>query len=90
VTNDILFRSATETAELLRTRAISSRELMDHLLDRIDAVNPGLNAVVEVRREQALRTSNADRAISDGHADAPGRADDPRIASRSQTPQHLG
>jgi len=51
--------SATETAELLRRKVISSRELTAALLDRIEAVNPPINAVVEVRREQAMREALA-------------------------------
>ena len=51
--------SATETAELLRRKVISSRELTAALFDRIEAVNPPINAVVEVRREQAMREALA-------------------------------
>src|SRR3954452_18969147 len=59
--------SATEAAKLLRRRVISSRELTAALLDRIDAVNPPINAVVEVRREQAMLDAlAADEAIAGG------------------------
>ena len=59
--------SATETAELLRRKVISSRELTAALLDRIEAVNPPINAVVEVRREQAMADALvADEAIAGG------------------------
>lgn len=64
---DTLFRSASDAAEMLRRKAISSRELTEALFARIDAVNPGLNAVVEQRREAALRDAKAaDNAIADG------------------------
>jgi Asp-tRNA(Asn)/Glu-tRNA(Gln) amidotransferase A subunit family amidase len=39
--SETLFRSATDSAELLRRKETSSRELTEMLLARIDAVNPG-------------------------------------------------
>jgi hypothetical protein len=52
---ELLFQSATEAAEVLRRKEVSSRELTEKLLEGIDAVNPAVNAVVEVRREAALQ-----------------------------------
>lgn len=67
--NEALFRSATDAAEMLRRKEASSCELTDALLARIEAVNPALNAVVELRREAALREADAaDRAIAEGGA----------------------
>jgi amidase len=61
---DILFRPAAEVAVMLRRREISSRELTELLLARIDAVNPAVNAVVELDRESALRSADeADAAV---------------------------
>jgi len=54
-----LFQSATDAAQALRRRERSSRELTEMLLARIEAVNPALNAVVELRREAALREATA-------------------------------
>jgi amidase len=52
---------------MLRRGEASSRELTEMLLARIDAINPELNAVVEVRREEALRqAAAADKAIACG------------------------
>jgi len=57
--------SATEAAKLLQHKVISSRELTAALFDRIDAANPPINAVVEVRREQAMADAlAADEAIA--------------------------
>jgi amidase len=52
---------------MLRCKEISSRELTEELLARIDSVNPALNAVVELRREAALQeATTADEAITHG------------------------
>ena len=56
---DILFSSAAEVALLLRRREISSRELTELLLARIAAVNPAVNAVVEVDADMARRAADA-------------------------------
>jgi amidase len=39
-------RSATELAEAIRNREVSSREVVDAHLDRIEKVNGDVNAVV--------------------------------------------
>ena len=59
--------SAVELAEAIRHRRLSSREIVDAHLARIDAVNPALNAVVH-RRDAAARAEadDADRAVGAG------------------------
>ena len=57
----MLFRSATAAAEMVRSGQISSRELTELALARIDALNPSLNAVVELRPEAALQGGRAGR-----------------------------
>jgi amidase len=65
--NETLFQSATDAADMLRRRKTSSRELTELLLARIDAVNPAVNAVVELRREAALQeAAAADKEIARG------------------------
>jgi amidase len=60
-------RSATELAELIRSRQASSVEVVEAHLRRIEAVNPSINAVVLVMGEQALETAAAaDRAVAAG------------------------
>ncbi|HSS09971.1 MAG TPA: amidase family protein [Acidimicrobiales bacterium] len=63
----VLFQPAATAAEMIRRKEISSRELTELVLDRIDAVNPKLNAVVELHRQAALReATGADAAIARG------------------------
>jgi amidase len=68
----LLFQSATDVAQRLRLKDLSSRELTEMLLTRIEAVNPALNAVVELRGEAALREAvAADNATAHGDAAGP-------------------
>ena len=46
--------SAVGLAGLVRSRELSSSELVQACLDRIEAVNPGLNAIVTLAPERAL------------------------------------
>ena len=46
--NEILALSGVAQAALIRNRKISPEELFRLHLDRIEEVNPGINAVVEV------------------------------------------
>src|ERR687897_727775 len=55
-----VFQSATDAAQAIRRKELSSRELTEMLLARIDRVNPEVNAVVELRREAALQEAAAD------------------------------
>jgi amidase len=65
---DILFQPATNVAKQLKGGEISSRELTESLLARIEAVNPRLNAIVELQGEAAMEeASAADKAIVEGH-----------------------
>jgi amidase len=65
--NETLFRTAAEAAAMVRGKDVLARELTESLLARIDAVNPTVNAVVELRREEALEeAAAADDAIGRG------------------------
>lgn len=70
VTTTELWRmSATELAEAIRSRHISSQEVIEAHLRRIEAVNPLVNAVTVALGEQALEAAKAaDRAIVAGGA----------------------
>jgi amidase len=59
--------SAVELAAMIRDREVSSREVVQAHLDRIEAVNPHLNAIVRLLPDQALMAADAaDRAVADG------------------------
>lgn len=59
--------TATQLAQAIRTRAISSREVVQSCLDRIENVNPTLNALVEVSPDEALAVADkADQAVAKG------------------------
>jgi amidase len=58
---------AIEVARAVRTRQISSREAVSACLERIEQVNPRVNAVIELRPEEALAAADAaDAAIARG------------------------
>jgi amidase len=67
MTEELWQRSAVELAGMIRAGDVTSREVVRAHLDRIDAVNPMVNAVVEVRPEEALADADvADAALKAG------------------------
>jgi amidase len=65
--SDLWRRSATQLAEAIRTRQVSSEEVIEAHLRRIEAVNSSINAVTVVLGEQALEAAKAaDRAVVGG------------------------
>ncbi len=63
--DDIAFRSATELAALIRSREISSVELLQHFLGRVEKYNPALNAIIAMQPEAAMaRAKAADAALA--------------------------
>ena len=55
--SDLMFRPATELAGMVRAGELSARELVEISLERIEELNPGLNAFVQVDAERALATA---------------------------------
>src|ERR1700677_2317365 len=45
--SDLMFRPASELASMVRTGEVSSRELVEISLERIEELNPQLNAFVQ-------------------------------------------
>jgi amidase len=62
----LLFRSGGDTAEAIAEGEVSSRELTQAILRRIEAVNPQLNAVVELRAEEALSEAELADGVEPG------------------------
>src|ERR1700749_4891888 len=60
-------KGAVELAGMIRDREVSSREVVQAHLDRVEAVNPHLNAIVRLLPGEALAAAAAaDRAVADG------------------------
>jgi amidase len=57
--NAVLTYSGTQQARLIREGQVLSAELISAHLDRIDRVNPSLNAVVDILREEAMAEAHA-------------------------------
>ncbi|HEX7792541.1 MAG TPA: amidase family protein [Afipia sp.] len=65
--NDIWRLTATELASQIRSRKLSAREAAQATLDRLNAVNPAINAVVDHRPEDTLAQADAvDAALAKG------------------------
>ncbi|SEG95393.1 aspartyl-tRNA(Asn)/glutamyl-tRNA(Gln) amidotransferase subunit A [Actinacidiphila yanglinensis] len=73
MTADLVHRDATELAELIRTGEVSSVEVVQAHLDRIEATNPRLNAIV---------------TLADGALDAAKAADEERARGAAVGPLH--
>src|SRR3954471_13944722 len=56
---DLLFRPALELAGLVRSGELAARDLVAASLERIDALNPELNAFVDVWHDEALAAAGA-------------------------------
>ncbi|TWT11837.1 amidase family protein [Reyranella sp. CPCC 100927] len=70
--NELWRWSAVELAAAIRTRTISSREATTAALARIAAVNPAINAVVDVIADEALAAADAaDSRVKQGDATGP-------------------
>ncbi len=64
--------SAADQARLIRTRAASAREVVSSVIARHEATHAAINAVVELREEEALAAADAaDAAVRHGEALGP-------------------
>lgn len=67
MSGDLHYRSAGELARMIRAREVSAREVVAAHIERIEEVNPALNAVVQITADQALRDADvADRKLAGG------------------------
>ncbi|MFC4007554.1 amidase [Nonomuraea purpurea] len=61
--SELHYLSATELARLIRTRQVSAVEVLQAHLDRIEQVNPRVNAIVTLVAERALEAAKAADAV---------------------------
>ena len=66
MTDDIIFSDATKLAELIRTKAVSPVEVVQKHLDRIDATNPAINAIVTIADDAIAAAKAAEKAVLAG------------------------
>lgn len=71
MTDELCLLPATELAALIRSRSVSCVELLEAHLQRVDQINPRVNAIVTLVPEQALETARRyDAALAAGTAPA--------------------
>lgn len=69
MSDELDFSSVTFLAEAISARKLSSVEVTSAFLERIDEVNPALNAVVQLAADRALDEAGAaDRALTRGES----------------------
>ena len=65
--NELCNHSATALAAMIRSREVSSREVVDAHLERIEWINPTLNAITVVLADRARAAADAaDRVVPSG------------------------
>jgi len=57
--DEIAFKDATAQADLVRRKEVSATELVSGAIERIERLNPTLNAVIHPLFEQALELAKA-------------------------------
>lgn len=67
MTADLAYRSAAGLASMIRNREVSPVEVVGATLDRIERLQPALNAFVTIARDQAMADARkAEQAVVDG------------------------
>ena len=70
--DELIYTSVTKLARLIADKEVSSQEVVEAYLARIAAVNPKLNAVVQVTGDAALaQAQNMDKALAGGKHQGP-------------------
>jgi amidase len=70
--DELLYTSATSLAQAIREKQVSSLEVVEACIHRIEAVNPKLNAVVQLAADAALAQARAaDAALARGELQGP-------------------
>ena len=71
MSDDVVWADATELACRIRSRQISPVEVLTTLVDRIDTVNPAVNAIVVPADDAFDRAAEAERAVTEGRTLGP-------------------
>src|ERR1700743_3132058 len=66
MSTELIYSDATRLAELIRTREVSPVEVMKAHLDRIEAVNPKVNAIVTIAEDALESARKAEAAVQRG------------------------
>ena len=66
MSTELIYSDATKLAELIRTREVSPVEVMKAHLDRIEAVNPKVNAIVTIVEDALESARKAEAAVQRG------------------------
>ena len=66
MSTELIYSDATKLAELIRTREVSPVEVMKAHLDRIEAVNPKVNAIVTIVEDALKSAREAEAAVHRG------------------------
>jgi len=66
MSTELIYSDATKLAELIRTREVSPVEVMKAHLDRIEAVNPNVNAIVTIVEDALDSARKAEAAVQRG------------------------
>jgi aspartyl-tRNA(Asn)/glutamyl-tRNA(Gln) amidotransferase subunit A len=66
MSTELIYSDATKLAELIRTREVSPVEVMKAHLDRIEAVNPKVNAIVTIAEDAMKSAREAEAAVERG------------------------
>jgi len=70
--SELAYATAIELAQKIRQRAVSSREVLDHLLERVAKLDKGINSVVTIAAERARADADAaDAALARGEVRGP-------------------
>jgi len=70
--DELVYTSATSLAQAIRYKRVSSQEVVEAYIHRIEAVNPQLNAVVQLTADTALtQARQADVALARGEIKGP-------------------
>jgi amidase len=70
--DELIYASATSLSQAIRDKKVSSQEVVEAYIQRIEAVNPQLNAVVQFTADTALtQAREADAALARGDIKGP-------------------